>query len=141
MEIMESKILSKLDFVKENIAKLVKDKEVVALISGGKDSATALAIATDANLKITKILHFHHSWSWKVCEEEVRKISRRFNLDVEYIDITNDLLAPFPKGIIGMKGVPCKICKKIMGTSIKVLNTRKRRILHNRVKGSRTRWN
>ncbi|WP_457611964.1 phosphoadenosine phosphosulfate reductase domain-containing protein [Methanocaldococcus sp.] len=112
----EKRKLNNLDELKRDIIEQFKEynvlnKEIIAMVSGGKDSSVAVALALDLGLKIKYLVHFTHKWSWEISKDEVKKLGERFNIEVKYIDITKELL----KRIRGAKPSSiCRICKNIM---------------------------
>ncbi|WP_048203548.1 phosphoadenosine phosphosulfate reductase domain-containing protein [Methanocaldococcus infernus] len=112
----EKRKLNNLEELKRDILEQFKEnnclnKKIVAMVSGGKDSSTALALALDLGLEVKYLVHFTHRWSWDICKEEVMKLSDRFGIEVKFIDITEELL----KRIKGAKPSSiCRICKNIM---------------------------
>ncbi|ENN95933.1 queuosine synthesis-like protein [Methanocaldococcus villosus KIN24-T80] len=112
----EKRKLNSLDELKKDILEQFKennllDEEIIAMVSGGKDSSLSVALAKDLNLNISYILHFYHRWSWDVSRKMVEKIGKIYNIPVVYIDITNDLLKRTKRA----KGSSiCRICKNIM---------------------------
>ena len=101
----------KKDIIKNFEENNLKDKKIVAMLSGGKDSSTALALAKDLNLNVCLCVHFVHKWSWDISKEQAQKIADKFKVPIVFYDITNDL----KKRTKGAKGGSiCRICKNIM---------------------------
>lgn len=87
-----------------------RGRKAIAMVSGGEDSALALRLALDAGVDVLRAIHFYHRWSWDIPRMEARRISRELGVDLLEIDITEELL----RRVLGSRGKPCKICKKIM---------------------------
>lgn len=87
------------------------DKKIIVMISGGKDSSTALALAKDLGLNVHLCVHFVHKWSWELSKKEAERMAKRFNVPILFYDITEELI----KKTTGAKGRSiCRICKNIM---------------------------
>jgi len=105
----------KKDIIKNFEENNLKDKKIVAMLSGGKDSSTALALAKDLNLNVCLCVHFVHKWSWDISKEQAQKIADKFKVPIMFYDITEDL----KKRTKGAKGGSiCRICKDIMKDNI-----------------------
>ncbi|WP_421077153.1 7-cyano-7-deazaguanine synthase [Methanothermococcus sp. Ax23] len=101
----------KRDIIKNFEENQLKDKKIVSMLSGGKDSSTALALAKDLNLNVCLCVHFIHKWSWNLAKEQAQKIADELNIPILFYDITEDL----KKRTKGAKGGSiCRICKNIM---------------------------
>lgn len=93
------------------------DKPIIAMLSGGKDSSTALALAKDLGLNIVLAVNFTHKWSWEIPKNEVKKITKKYNVPLRFCDITPILTQRIQNGDSRGKNV-CKICKTIMKEQI-----------------------
>ncbi|WP_292459658.1 7-cyano-7-deazaguanine synthase [Methanothermococcus sp.] len=101
----------KRDIIKNFKENQLKDKKIVSMLSGGKDSSTALYIAKDLDLNVCLCIHFVHKWSWNLAKEQAQKIADELNIPILFYDITEDL----KKRTKGAKGGSiCRICKNIM---------------------------
>ncbi len=102
------------NFKKNNL----ENKKIIAMISGGKDSSTALALAKDLGLNVCMGVHFIHKWSWDISKKQAQKIANIYNIPLILYDITDDL----KKRTKGAKGSSiCRICKNIMKDKIKTI--------------------
>ncbi|HIP84455.1 MAG TPA: hypothetical protein EYH15_03095 [Methanothermococcus okinawensis] len=100
----------------------VIDEKIVCMLSGGKDSATALALAKDLGLNVSLAIHFTHKWSWPLSREEAERIAERFDVPIKFYDITKDL----KRRTKGAKGRSiCRICKDIMKVKAVQIGKRK----------------
>jgi len=89
----------------------LKNEKIIVMLSGGKDSAVALAIAKDLGLNVHLCVHFVHDWSWDISTNEAKNLAERFNVPIIFPDITEELA----KKTQGAKGKSiCRICKTIM---------------------------
>lgn len=103
--------LNDFNTLKKNIKELVNDKKIMMLLSGGKDSATALSILKELDLNVELCVHFYHDWSWDISKEEAKKIAESFNIPIKFYYIGDDLRRR-TKNCWGRN--ICKICKEIM---------------------------
>ena len=94
------------------------DKPIIAMLSGGKDSSTALAIAKDLDLNIKLAVHFVHRWSWELPKTQVQKITNEYGVPLTFYDITEVLCQRIQGGHSWGKNI-CKICKTIMKEKIR----------------------
>jgi len=98
------------------------NKKIISMLSGGKDSSTALALAKDLGLNVVLAVHFVHKWSWSLSKEQARRIANEFEVPIVFCDITEDL----KKRTNGAKGGSiCRICKNIMKDKIIKLSKEK----------------
>ncbi|HIP17235.1 MAG TPA: hypothetical protein EYG76_02890, partial [Methanothermococcus okinawensis] len=67
------------------------NKKIISMLSGGKDSSTALALAKDLGLNVVLAVHFVHKWSWSLSKEQARRIANEFEVPIVFCDITEDL--------------------------------------------------
>ncbi|AEH07042.1 7-cyano-7-deazaguanine synthase [Methanothermococcus okinawensis] len=105
----------KKDIIKNFEENNLKDKKIVSMLSGGKDSSTALHIAKDLGLDVCLCVHFVHKWSWNLAKEQAKKIADKLDIPIIFYDITGDL----KKRTKGAKGGSiCRICKDIMKDKI-----------------------
>ncbi len=110
----EKRKLNSLEELKKDIIEQlneINEKEAIAMVSGGKDSSLAVALSLDVGVKIKYLVHFYHKWSWNIAKKNVENLSKRFNIPVIYIDMTEELLKRI-RGAYG-SGI-CRICKNIM---------------------------
>ena len=105
----------KKDIIKNFEENNLKDKKIIAMLSGGKDSSTALALAKDLDLNVCLCVHFVHKWGWAISKEQAQNIADKFKVPIMFYDITKDL----KKRTKGAKGGSiCRICKDIMKDKI-----------------------
>ena len=87
-----------------------KNKNVLLMLSGGKDSIAALVTLVKENVPVTAI-HFTHKWGEEIPTQEAKNICKRYNVKLIECDFTEKLY----KAINGYtNGRPCLVCKKQM---------------------------
>ncbi|MCS3922288.1 tRNA(Ile)-lysidine synthase TilS/MesJ [Methanococcus voltae PS] len=113
---IEKRNLHDLNELKSNIIKNLEnsdllDKKALLMLSGGKDSATALALCKELNINVELCIHYVHNWSWDISKNEAEKLAKKYEVPIIFPDITEKL----SKKIRGAKGKSiCRICKDIM---------------------------
>jgi len=97
--------------LKKSIKKLVNGRKIVAMLSGGGDSAVAISILDELDLDVLCCVHFYHDWSWDITRKQAKKIAKSLDIPIEFNYIGDEL----KRRIMGSKGKSiCRICKDIM---------------------------
>lgn len=97
--------------LKDNIKKLVNGRKIVAMLSGGSDSAVAISILDELDLDVLCCVHFCHDWSWDITKKQGKEIAKSLDIPIEFSYIGDEL----KKRVVGSKGKSiCRICKDIM---------------------------
>ena len=83
---------------------------VIAMLSGGKDSIASVVMLKKAGVPVTAI-HFIHKWGSEIPTNEAKRICKQFDIPLIIYDFTKE----FSETVIGYQaGRPCLICKKTM---------------------------
>jgi len=95
---------------KEGFNKKKKNKKVLVMLSGGRDSALCLSLLKKEGIDVTAI-HFNHNWTWPLSTEEAKRICKKLDVNIVIEDITKG----FYKRVKNFEeGRPCKVCKPLM---------------------------
>ncbi len=87
----------------------LKEKKILLLFSGGKDSSLALYLLKEAGLDVSALTFFHR-WSWRETLRWAMRFTRKLGVEHFLVDITEGLL----REAVGRKGPVCINCKKVM---------------------------
>lgn len=87
----------------------LRDKRILVLFSGGKDSSLALYLLKEAGLNVSA-LTFFHCWSWRETLSWAMGFTKRLGVEHYLVDVTDGLL----REAVGRKGPICINCKKVM---------------------------
>ena len=83
---------------------------VIAMLSGGKDSIASVVMLKKAGVSVTAI-HFIHNWGSEIPTNEAKRICKQFDIPLIIYDFTKE----FSETVSGYQaGRPCLICKKTM---------------------------
>jgi len=87
----------------------LRDRKILMLFSGGKDSSLALYLLKEAKLNVSALTFFHR-WSWRETLNWAMKFTKNLGVEHYLVDITEGLL----REAVGRKGPVCIHCKKVM---------------------------
>lgn len=86
------------------------NSKVLAMLSGGKDSVTAVIMLKKQKIEVTAI-HFIHNWGSSIPTTEAKRICKEYDIPLIIVDFTEE----FCSAVNGYTdGRPCLICKKEM---------------------------
>ncbi len=103
-------LLKKIDDTSDKMRHSVGKQPIVALLSGGKDSALAIFLAKRASLNVKLAVHLTSRWSFDILLTEAKKISGLCDIPLKVVDTSKELLLHSPNGIIGSKEIACRRC-------------------------------
>ncbi len=87
----------------------LKEKRILLMFSGGKDSSLALYLLSKAGLNVSALTFFHR-WSWRETLNWAMGFTKKLGVEHFLVDITDGLL----REATGRKGPVCINCKKVM---------------------------
>ncbi|GAB6102284.1 7-cyano-7-deazaguanine synthase [Thermococcus atlanticus] len=87
----------------------LRDKRILLLFSGGKDSSLVLYLLKEAGLDVSALTFFHR-WSWRETLNWAMGFTKRLGVEHYLVDVTEGLL----REATGRKGPICINCKKVM---------------------------
>ncbi len=88
----------------------MKKKRCLLQYSGGKDSTACLLKLIEEQYDVEAI-HFTHQFAYSLPTHEAVRICNQFNVKINIIDISKEIISVFCNGYSGR---PCRICKGIM---------------------------
>ena len=87
----------------------LKDRRILVLFSGGKDSSLVLYMLKEAGLDVSALTFFHR-WSWRETLSWAMRFTKSLGVEHYLVDITEGLL----REATGRKGPVCINCKRVM---------------------------
>lgn len=96
--------------MKSELIEKIKNRKVLIMLSGGKDSCACLHFLKKQRLDVSAI-HFVHEWGYQIVTDEAKRLCAELNIPLVIYDYSQ----LFQEALRGFKGGrPCLLCKEKM---------------------------